>query len=275
MKNNLGWGDLRLHPHDMAKLGYLMLRNGKWEDHQIIPEEWIRKSTSMQVDLPDKGPFSTDYGYGWHVMAGTLKGIYQAYGRGGQYIIVWPEKDLVIVYTGGGFDAGMIAQGLLTSVRSDNPLPENFESNSALQNIAEKAAKAPVKEPVKPAEFFNSISQNSWLLEDNTLKFKSFGIDLRDPGNCMITLKSEFFNFEKLPLHFDNLQEISNNGKYKLPMYATAKWMSANELVINVCEIANVNNYTIRLLLNKNDLTFGFIEKSMMKNEILLSGMPQ
>ena len=32
----------------MARLGLLMLRQGKWRDRQIIPAEWVRRSTSVK-----------------------------------------------------------------------------------------------------------------------------------------------------------------------------------------------------------------------------------
>ena len=41
----LGAGGFKLTPRDMAKLGYLYLRNGQWDGQQIVSSEWIRKST--------------------------------------------------------------------------------------------------------------------------------------------------------------------------------------------------------------------------------------
>jgi CubicO group peptidase (beta-lactamase class C family) len=274
--NTLGWGDLKLHPHDMAKLGYLMLKKGKWDNRQIIPEDWIKKTTGVQVDLPDKkAPFNIDYGFGWYVLSGTLEGFYQATGRGGQYIIVWPEKDIVIVYTGGGFDAGILAKGLLSSIKSDQSLPPDEKGYSKLQKMAEIALREPENDAVKlltspPA----GITNKSWKLEDNPLKFRTVSIGKIDENLCELSLKSEFFEFERLPVHFDNVKQISYNGKYKLPVYATAKWENLNEMVVNVNEIANVNSYTIRLVFENENLTFGFIEKSMMKKEIVLPGVP-
>lgn len=47
-----------------------------------------------------------------------------------------------------------------------------------------------------------------------------------------------------------------------------------NEMVVNVNEILNINSYTIRLVFENEFLTFGFFERSMMKNEIVLRGVP-
>jgi CubicO group peptidase (beta-lactamase class C family) len=274
--NSLGWGDLKLHPHDIAKLGYLMLKNGRWENRQIIPEDWIDKSTTVQVDLPDKKtPFNIDYGFGWYVLSGTLDGIYQATGRGGQYIIVWPEKNIVIVYTGGGFDAGILAKGLLRAIKSDKALAPDEKGYLKLQKMAEIVLQNPENSSVKlltepPA----GIANKFWKFENNPLKFKTIGIGKIDANQFELSIESEFFELERLPVHFDNIKQISYNGKYKLPVYATAKWLNMNEMIVNVNEISNINSYTIRLVFENESLTFGFLESSMMKNEIVLSGVP-
>jgi CubicO group peptidase (beta-lactamase class C family) len=58
-----GWGDLCLHPHDMARLGSLFLHEGKWRDRQIISKDWISAATSTKIATgPDR---EDDYGYGW------------------------------------------------------------------------------------------------------------------------------------------------------------------------------------------------------------------
>ena len=40
-----GWGDLRMHPRDMAKIGFLMLHQGRWEGRRIVPRGWVREAT--------------------------------------------------------------------------------------------------------------------------------------------------------------------------------------------------------------------------------------
>ncbi|HEY6579461.1 MAG TPA: serine hydrolase, partial [Rhizomicrobium sp.] len=44
-----GWGDLELQPRDMAKLGYLWLHNGRWEDRQIIPADYLAKALTSHI----------------------------------------------------------------------------------------------------------------------------------------------------------------------------------------------------------------------------------
>ena len=63
-----GWG-LYLKTEDLAKMGQLFLQKGKWNDRQVLSEEWIAETSA------------------------------RANGANGQYILVIPEKDAVIAVT--------------------------------------------------------------------------------------------------------------------------------------------------------------------------------
>ena len=93
---------------DMARIGYLMLRNGKWKDQQIIPSDWVKTTTSVvstyKKALKDKTAwFHFGYGYLWWVWdspynTGPYKGAYSATGAFGQFITILPKLDLVIAF---------------------------------------------------------------------------------------------------------------------------------------------------------------------------------
>ena len=92
----------KLVVRDMARLGYLMLRKGKWAyDDQIISEEWVAKSTSILSTREETGNDYFGYGYMWWVLDDeeepeALQGTYSASGAGGQFIMVVPGLDMVI-----------------------------------------------------------------------------------------------------------------------------------------------------------------------------------
>jgi CubicO group peptidase (beta-lactamase class C family) len=90
-----------LSTRDMARLGYLMLRKGKWNDKQIIPESWINKTTTMVSKTGDYGLFK-GYSYMWWLYIDSdfelLEGAYTAAGAWGQYITVIPKLDMVIAH---------------------------------------------------------------------------------------------------------------------------------------------------------------------------------
>jgi CubicO group peptidase (beta-lactamase class C family) len=100
---------------DMARIGYVMLREGNWNSQQIVPREWARRIVSVMTPVREmnppgnrKGPFG--YGYLWWVWdgeaaTGPFEGAYSGRGAIGQYITVLPKLDLVIAHKtrpGGG-----------------------------------------------------------------------------------------------------------------------------------------------------------------------------
>jgi CubicO group peptidase (beta-lactamase class C family) len=115
-----GWGDLHLHPRDMARFGLLYLHHGRWGDLQIVPESWVRDSSRASVIVrPGVG-----YGYSWWINTARPP-IFEAVGRGGQRISVLPKENMVVVFTGGGADTDQIAPFLFRAIRSDTAIPNN------------------------------------------------------------------------------------------------------------------------------------------------------
>jgi len=103
-----GWG-LYVKTEDMAKLGQFILQKGKWNGKQLIAKSWIDEMTTYKIaSLPSgakKGdlkmnPEDSDWlqGYGYKMWICRHSGV-RADGAGGQYIILLPEKDAVIVTT--------------------------------------------------------------------------------------------------------------------------------------------------------------------------------
>jgi CubicO group peptidase (beta-lactamase class C family) len=109
----------RLSARDMARFGLLYLRGGRWQDHQLIPEEWVTRTT--KTDRP-----TSEYGghefFWWISVDGRLypgvdvgEGAYAAHGAGGHYITIMPQYDVVVIHRVntndrnlpvGGVDAG-------------------------------------------------------------------------------------------------------------------------------------------------------------------------
>ena len=76
-----------MNAYDMAKIGELYLNNGVWNGKQIISEQWIRDSTSVQFT---RSSGSANYGYQWWVRTFGEQNYpaYFAQGHWGQYIFV-------------------------------------------------------------------------------------------------------------------------------------------------------------------------------------------
>lgn len=97
-----GAGGLSLTPADLAKIGYLMLRNGEWAGQQILTPEWVAQSTTPQASGTSSatgvniGGGGT-YGYQWWIKQPSGIDAYYGNGYGGQTLYMVPALDLVVV----------------------------------------------------------------------------------------------------------------------------------------------------------------------------------
>jgi CubicO group peptidase (beta-lactamase class C family) len=91
-------GGLYLSGSDLAKIGYLYLHEGIWEGKQIVSKEWVAESLKGYIDA--EGDYK--YGYKWWLLKRTDSPgyVWMALGFGGQRMMVFPEEELIVVFTG-------------------------------------------------------------------------------------------------------------------------------------------------------------------------------
>lgn len=98
-------GDIYITPRDMAKFGYLFLKNGLWNGVQIVPSDWVQQSTRNHIS-PGVS-WADGYGYLWWIKTYRSGGVeynaFRADGWGGQQIIVFPGLRMVVVFTGANY----------------------------------------------------------------------------------------------------------------------------------------------------------------------------
>jgi CubicO group peptidase (beta-lactamase class C family) len=127
---------MQLSARDMARIGLLMAHEGKWEDRQIVSKQWVTESTTSYSNARR----GVGYGYLWWVgqngahfgqqFPGT---VFSARGNFAQFLIVNPQRDLVIVHR---FNAG-----LMNKLLSKGPADGQF--NALLKQILAAAPKDP------------------------------------------------------------------------------------------------------------------------------------
>lgn len=119
---------LRMAPRDMAKIGRMMLQDGRWEGRQVVPAAWVKASIQPHAQVDPDPKCGTRYGYFWWLYAGCQLTPPQpwaaAVGNGGQRIVLVPERDLVLVMTSGLYNkpgqrptANATVTGLLAALR--------------------------------------------------------------------------------------------------------------------------------------------------------------
>jgi len=116
--NTGGWG-LYLHTDALARMGLCLLGNGKFRGKQVIPAAWVAEMSKAQVPCVNAGvnekmlpdlqnspaktyfdPETNDWlqGYGYQMWRCRYNA-FRADGANGQYILVLPDQDAVIVTT--------------------------------------------------------------------------------------------------------------------------------------------------------------------------------
>ena len=91
-------GGLFLRGSDLAKIGYLYLHAGMWDGQQIVSQDWVKQSLTPFTDAEE----GFKYGYKWWLLPRTDGPgyIWMARGFGEQLLMVFPEKNLIVVFTG-------------------------------------------------------------------------------------------------------------------------------------------------------------------------------
>ena len=99
-------GSFYMRPIDFTKFGLLVLDKGTWNGEQLIGESWIDES--IKPHIKGSWPKDSDYGYLWRLLEREVGGkrmrTIEAWGNGGQFLIIIPEIDMTITFTGGNYN---------------------------------------------------------------------------------------------------------------------------------------------------------------------------
>ena len=177
-----GGSGLELVPRDMAKFGYLYLKDGVWDGQAIIPSQWVKTSTAALIKTGYV--LDLEYGYHWWVHP---SGVYHARGYGGQRIFVLPDQQMVVVFLGGfsGEDMEYVPDSLLNTyiipaAESESALPPNPEQASLLAANVQALAE-PKPKPIRPLPpIAKQISGQMFDIEPNSLGISSMGWTFSD-----------------------------------------------------------------------------------------------
>jgi CubicO group peptidase (beta-lactamase class C family) len=209
-----GGSDVFLTPLDMAKFGYLYLNDGSWNGKQVIPQTWVKESTTKRISAPSDLSWAPDLGYGyWWWLPGRG---FMAWGAGGQYIMVRPDLKTVIVITAHGLAGGnnylafaksFLENEIFPAIKSHTPLPPDPEANQEMKSLLRKM-EDPAAEPI-PAmpKTAAAISGKDYDLEPNTMGSGSFSLLFGDKAECSWRLE-----MDHRPVDY----QVGLDGRYKI-----------------------------------------------------------
>ncbi|MCZ8521928.1 MULTISPECIES: serine hydrolase domain-containing protein [Paenibacillus] len=154
---SIGAWAMALTARDMAKLGWLFLKEGEWEGKALLPKGWVRESLSKRVVHHYKDGRQGGYGYFWWLkplasgLLGADKRSYETFyaaGSGGQRIFVVPGLELVVTLTASSADGEMpeeLLNGVVRSIRPKSQLPAAPDSACRLTQAIRSFKTEPYK----------------------------------------------------------------------------------------------------------------------------------
>jgi|GEM_PF-378802 len=265
--HNTGGFDLFLHVRDMAKIGYLFLREGWWGDQQVISREWVRRSTAAQVQVDER----QEYGYRWWI-PNDVAGLYEARGRGGQRIAIWPQEDLVAILTGSGFEPGEIGARLLPVIGPLEPLPEDADGYRALMELIVDTGQPPEPEPVPPLPpIAREISGVRFDFESNPLDLAAFSLTFDGSSEALLYLLETDGEEEENPIGLDGVYRLSDNSRFGLPEALRGEWTGPSEFHLRYNEFANNHIWDITFRFEGNRAAVRFVEGTGLMDRTVIA----
>lgn len=269
-----GWGDLRLRPRDMAKIGLLMLHDGVWDGRRLLPAGWAATAARSRGRTSVGGD---GYGLGWWIPSRELHGVFEARGRGGQRIVIWPALDLVVVTTGAGFEPGLIVPFLSRAIRGAKALPENQVLFRRLEEALVAARCQPKAVPAALPELAGQVSGRTYEMEANPLGFERVNFDFHaaeptlslELSGAMGDGTAGRFRFM---LGFDGRYRITPAGPRGYAVAIRAAWHGPNRIDIDYVEPYGPNAFVLRVAFEDDRIRLSIRDRTGLYGEHLIAG---
>ena len=260
---NIGAAGLRLRTEDMATFGQLLLQQGRWNGKQLIPRAWVVEATTAQIASNDPGNKRPkelndwEQGYCYQMWRGRNNTV-RLDGAGGQFVVLVPDKDAVVVMTAGTriaqFELDLIHDYLIPAMISDKPLAPEPDLNRRLAVKEAELAIKPAFAVTPDSKLEEKISGKEIVLAGNTFGLQSLYFTFKG-GECDIAVKkNNTIEFLKAGLdewktttnslgyllatpHFSSVINVDANyavPQSEMKMAARYSWTSENTLEIEV-----------------------------------------
>jgi CubicO group peptidase (beta-lactamase class C family) len=181
---SLGGIGLSICTEDIARFGLLYLNKGNWHGNQLVPTNWVVAATARQTSNGSNPDSDWEQGYGYEFWI-TRHGLYRADGAFGQFCIVMPAQDAVVVMTAGTTNtAGMmnlVWEKLLPAMQP-KPRPADPENLEKLKEALAGLKLHPQQGSASPG-VAASMSGKSFLFPTNDQKIESVALESGQGSN--------------------------------------------------------------------------------------------
>jgi len=256
-----GGDKLWLTPRDMAKFGYLFLNKGKWEDKQIIPEEWVIESTTNKFRNFNESGYA-GYGYGWWL---NEQACYCARGFGGQIISVYPQWNMVVVFTGADNDQWQMlsTKFIIPSISDEYRLPPDVTSQKRLNRLVRDLKKPAPQRPDSLPEIAGKISGKRYMLKKNDLNFNYLTLWFEKDAECRLLINCDQYDLD-MAVGLDNIYRITRDISWGMKpdnniLALRGEWRADNSFSIDFQEVGEPFYFDIAFTFDEDEIRPLFI----------------
>jgi len=250
-----GYG-LSIRTEDIAKFGQLYLQKGKWQGKPLVPEAWVEAATALQTSNGSNPKSDWEQGYGYQFWQ-ARHGAYRGDGAFGQYCIVLPEQDAVVVITSGVKDMqsvlNLVWDKLLPAIKSE-PMPVDEETTTRLKQTLKRLSIRPQEGTGAPVK----VSDKTYLFPTNDRKLEAVRLET-DRNDGVVTLVARYDGREQRVACGRGNWEKGRVAWATFPEQAVAAsgaWTDDDTFTAKLCFYETPFINTVRLQFAGEELTF-------------------
>lgn len=271
--NTAGYG-LRVSTEDIAKFGQLYLQKGQWHGKQLLPAAWVEEATGKRT-TSQAGDNDWSQGYGYQFWR-CKPGFYRGDGAYGQFCMVMPEQDAVLVMTCESFNLqktmDVAYQTILPALKNEK-LPENSSELTAL-NAEIAALSLPIPKGKTSSPVMSKYSDKVFNVEKNAFGLTQIGFGLfEDAGVLRVNygdgMEKVGFGWEKWKVNPNKRRNPFSANPIVVPsrIASTATWLDDNTLQINFKFVDQVHGDKLTVKFEGNNVTVALLSSISENNK--------
>ncbi|WP_148709081.1 serine hydrolase domain-containing protein [Falsibacillus albus] len=244
--HNTGGHGMSLKTDDIAKFGQFLLQKGFWEGRQLLPVSWIEEASSLQILNGDNKDDDWQQGYGYQFWL-CRHGAYRADGAYGQFCIILPDQEAVVIMTGavqnGARVLNLVWECLLSAMRKD-PFPKDLSAQTTLRHQL-KNLRLEIPELAEISPLSKVISNKIYKMDSNIHNIKEVSIMFDSDSCTFMVMDSRGKHYikcgyqewvEGTTVLFDNVYHFLYQPE-EVKVYAKAGWKNEKEFEMIWCFI--------------------------------------
>jgi CubicO group peptidase (beta-lactamase class C family) len=261
-----GWG-LRVKTEDIARFGQLYLQKGKWNGKELLTESWVNEASSYQTNS-NTGDSDWSQGYGYQFWR-CKPGFFRGDGAFGQYCVVMPQHDAVLVVNSESWDMQKqmtIMWETIVPALQSSPLPESDKDLQQLRNDLNNLS-IPVDKGSITSSQAKNISGSKIVLNTNEFGVTDMQLKLSD-SECTWTTNSKngkqviSLGWEKWKVNKESatyIFAVGNRNPTASKIAGTATWLNENTLQLSLKFIEAIHGDKVTFVFDGDKVSVSFL----------------